>query len=116
MGSFNAYGTTWDDQPQGGFPARVRRIKERVAARDAQWFDQHPGHSHYVRPYIPGELWPGQPPNGVEVLVLVTHMAPGIRTRELIAQVVKRPCDRIDIVVPSSGRVLRGVPMEGVDR
>ncbi len=116
MPSLNASGNSWDNEAHGGFPARFRRIKERVAARDRQWFAQHPGHSHYVRPYVPGELWPGQAPTGVDVLVLVTQREPGYRTRELIAHVQKRPCNRIDVVLPSSGRVLRGVPMEGVDR
>lgn len=113
MANINRHGSTWHDDKNGGFPARFRRIKMRVAAQDAAWFTAHPGEAHYVRPYVPGEFWPGIPPSGIEVIVLVAQMAPGLRTRQALAHVVRSPVDRIDVIDPSSGSVLFDVPMEG---
>jgi hypothetical protein len=37
-------------------PRRLLRLLERVTDRDREWFLRHPGATHYVRPYVPGEF------------------------------------------------------------
>ena len=62
-------------------------IMEAVSHRDRQFFEGHPGETHYVRPYIPGEFPPavvaraGEPMPAQDDWVLVTRVAPGSRTR-----------------------------------
>ena len=114
MGGFDVNGIMVDGEAQGPIPARFRRIMERVAARDREWFARHPAETHYVRPYVPGELWPRKPPEGVDVVVLVTRVAPGFRLREVIAHAVKGPSGRMHIVDETGEVWLRDVPMEGV--
>ncbi|MGD9890118.1 MAG: hypothetical protein AB7R89_11085 [Dehalococcoidia bacterium] len=63
-------------------PRRFRRIIDAVKARDRAYFEQHPSESQYLRPYIPGETWPVLDHGGTHVLV--TRIAPGIRTKTLL--------------------------------
>lgn len=60
-------------------PRRYRRLIEQVRTRDREWFITHPGTSEYVRPYVPGELWPFQDDRATHVCV--TQIVPGFRTK-----------------------------------
>jgi len=104
----------WQDEAQRGFPACFRRIKERVATRDREWFSAHPGKSCYVRLYVPREFWPNQPPDGSDVVVLERLVVPGFRLREPFPHVVTRPGGRMHILDEEGRVLLRDVPMEGV--
>jgi hypothetical protein len=115
MVSFNMYRSTWQDGTQGNFPSQFRHIKELVAEQDRQWFAAHQGEARYVRLYVPGELWPGVPPAATDIVVLVTQVVPGMRTRAPLLHVVRRPGCRMTVIDPTSGSILRNVPMEGVD-
>lgn len=97
----------------GSASAICRRITARIVAQDRAWFAAHPGENRYVRPYVPGEFWPDHPPAGVDLVVLVTQLAPGIRTRRAVAHLTKRPDRRMTMIDPFSGSVLLNVPMEG---
>lgn len=110
MARFNDHGSTW----LNSFPSLFSRIKTRVSARDRAWFAAHPCENHYIRPYVPGEFWPALPPSGIEIVVLVSQFASGFRTRQPIEHRLRRSIvPRMDVVDPSSGAILRNVPMEG---
>lgn len=46
--------------------------------RDRKWFEKHPGRTHYVRRFIPGE-W--DPTDKTDPWIVVRQIAPGIRMR-----------------------------------
>ena len=59
-------------------PRRFRRLKDRVAQCDREYFAQHPGETVYVRPYVPGETWPFELD---ATHVVVEQLAPGVRVK-----------------------------------
>ena len=59
-------------------PERFGKIVDAVCAQDRLWFEQNPGWTQYVRDYVPGESYPELEVFG---LVIVTEMAPGVRSR-----------------------------------
>jgi hypothetical protein len=63
-------------------PRRLARIIERVRRRDREYFARHPGETEYLRPYVPGEVWPVLDTSCTHVLV--TQLAPGIRHKALL--------------------------------
>ena len=115
MGTFKVNGTTTHGEAQGPVPRRFRRIRARVMARDRDWFTCHRGEDHYVRPYVPGELWPDQPPPALDVVMLVTQVSPGVRTRTPVVHLRKGPTPRMDVLDEIGELWLRDVPMEGID-
>jgi hypothetical protein len=60
-------------------------IGARAAARDREWFEQHPERTSYVRQYIPGEF--GSLRYAQDAVVLVSLLRPGFidaRSRRVI--------------------------------
>jgi len=60
-------------------PQTFSDIIEMVSSEDRAYFEQHPGHSFYWRPYVPGELWPAILPG--DAWIEVSQIRPGARTR-----------------------------------
>lgn len=107
-------------------PTKLREpyatITDRVNERDRQFFHDHAGERHYVRPYVPGEYAPealaslGADPPAQDSWVLVHAVAPGIRCRQPIGQIITGgPINgRMTLVFPD-GEVLAGVLVAGWD-
>ncbi len=96
-------------------PRRIRRLIERLDARDKAWFARHPGQPRFVRPVVAGELWPE--PHGPDTLVLVTQVSPGTRARQALDHLASGDGRTVDILDPSGHGVLfRAVPLVGVRR
>lgn len=68
-------------------PPKHAAITEAVCERDRQFFEEHPGESHYLRPYVPGEFpievlsRMGAPMPKQDAWILVTQIVPGTRMR-----------------------------------
>ncbi len=69
--------------PQAPPPQHIRGILDRVMARDARYFEQHPDRRWYVRPAVPGENWP-HPNEGITHMIVVRGDHPGLRFRAAI--------------------------------
>jgi hypothetical protein len=67
-------------KPNMTVPERFGRLVDKVMDRDREYFEQHPGETEYLRPYVPGELHPLEFKDATDVLV--TQISPGIRTRQ----------------------------------
>jgi hypothetical protein len=70
-------------QPDVQIPLPYRAIIDGVAARDKEYFEQHPGSVQYLRAIVPGEFWG---PDGADAVpgcewVIVSELGPGLRTR-----------------------------------
>lgn len=96
-------------------PVQNRAIIEAVSNRDRQFFEGHPGETHYVRPYIPGEFpvalaarlggaLPAQ-----DDWVLVTQVAPGLRSRQPLgmSNLQEWNVDHIIIGRPEAHQIIR---------
>ena len=94
-------------------------IGEKVNERDRQYFQDHPRERAYLRPYVPGEHSPealaaveATPPNQDD-WVLVRNLAPGIRTRQPVGQIVGSPvAGRITLIAPD-GVLAHDIPVVG---
>ncbi|MBI3967369.1 MAG: hypothetical protein HY329_17180 [Chloroflexi bacterium] len=72
------------------WPQRYQDIVDAVCARDREYFEQHPLETQRRRFYVPGELGPNWPPPGelppglsvLDLIIVVTWIAPGLRTRQ----------------------------------
>ncbi len=64
-------------------PRHIRRIIDKVMARDARYFEQHPDRRWYVRPAVPGENWP-HPNEGITHMIVVRGDHPGLRFRAAV--------------------------------
>ncbi len=62
-------------------PPEIGRIIDEVCAADRRYFEDHPHKNERLRPYVDGEIWPEQPPQGTALMILVQHIAPGVRCR-----------------------------------
>lgn len=60
-------------------PQAFSDIIETVSSEDRAYFKQHPGHSFYWRPYVPGELWPAILPG--DAWIEVRQIRAGSRLR-----------------------------------
>jgi hypothetical protein len=96
-------------------PVQNKAIIDAVKARDRQFFEGHPGETHYVRPYIPGEFPVALAARVGEALpsqddwVLVTQLVPGSRTRQPLSlpDLQKWDGDHITIGLTSSQEIIR---------
>jgi len=52
-----------------------------ASEQDRKWFEAHPKEHQLIRPAYDGEM------GGAAVMIRVTQIAPGIRSRELLADV-----------------------------
>src|SRR5579883_755754 len=88
---------------------------ERASEQDRLWFEAHPKANIYLRSEIPGEF-----PDGVPQMVLVTQIRPGIRQRQRVPDGVSL----LDAAIASQGdpltqkitRVVREMYEEGDER
>jgi hypothetical protein len=68
-------------------PSKHAALIDAVCKRDRQFFEEHPEESHYVRPYVPGELdldaiaRLGESPPSQDSWMLVSRLAPSVRMR-----------------------------------
>jgi len=74
--------------PDVRIPAPFRSVIDAVAAADARWFREHPGFRNYIRAVVPGEF---RGPEGIAAApdcewVIVSELAPGLRTRRPLAE------------------------------
>ncbi len=96
-------------------PVQNRAIIEAVKDRDRQFFEGHPGETHYVRPYIPGEFPVALAARVGEALpaqddwVLVTQVAPGLRSRQPLGMPNLQTWDGDHIIIglTSSQEIIR---------
>ena len=65
-------------------PPRIARLQNQVRERDREYFEQHPAATEYVRPYVPGEVWPVD--YAAATHVIVTQIVPGFRTKAFIVR------------------------------
>jgi hypothetical protein len=75
-------GVRMSDTPIIHPPERYRAIIDAVSQRDREYFEAHPWLTTYRRQAIPGEFWPIEITNIIEVEV--NMIAPGFRTRRPI--------------------------------
>jgi hypothetical protein len=61
-------------------PPNYDRLIAAVNDRDREYFAKHPKKKFYIRPYVPGELYPLMPPYCDQVKV--HNIAPGVRSRQ----------------------------------
>ena len=69
----------------------------------------------YRHPTLPDVPWPSQPPPALDVVILVTQLMPGVRTRTLVAHVYKGATPCMNIFDEAGGIWLWDVPMDGID-
>ena len=63
-------------------PSPYGELIDKVMDRDREYFRRNPGERVYVRPYVPGELWPLRYEAD---FVEVEQVAPGVRLRRPVS-------------------------------
>lgn len=78
-------------QPPGSYQIAppFDELVDAVTARDREWFKHHPGTRHYLRRYVPGELYPLNPTDAE--WIYVQQIAPGIRRRAVVKECCELP-------------------------
>lgn len=101
-------------------PKPFAEIVDRVNQRDREFFDANPDEPCYLRPHVPGEYPPaslaaiGVDLPGQDCWVLVTSIAPGIRSRRPIGQMLRGVPEngaRISLLILSDKTVYDDVPV-----